>query len=68
MREGLAVIVPEHRDAISGVARALLRLAASPADVMTQRGGTEFLVPEALADEYRKYVNRNRRGRAKKES
>lgn len=66
MREGWAVIIPEHRDAIPGVARVLLELAASPADVMTQRGGTEFLVPEALADRFRKHVNR--RGRSKKES
>lgn len=66
MREGWAVVVPESPDARPGVARLLLSLAASPADVMTQRGGTEFLVPEALADRYRKSVNR--RGRAKKES
>lgn len=66
MREGWAVIVPEHRDAVPGVARVLLSLAASPADVMTQRGGTEFLVPEALADWFRKHVNR--RGLATKES
>lgn len=66
MREGWAVIVPESRHAVPGVAQALLALAATPADVMTQRGGTEFLVPEALADRFRKHVNR--RGRAKKES
>lgn len=66
MREGWAVIVPEHRDAVPGVAKVLLSLAASPADVMTQRGGAEFLVPEALAVRFRKHVNR--RGRAKKES
>lgn len=66
MREGWAVVVPEHHDAIPGVAHILLELAASPAEVMTQRGGTEFLVPEALAARFRKYVNR--RGRSKKES
>jgi hypothetical protein len=66
MREGWAVILPESPSAAPGVARDLLTLAAAPADVMTQRGGTEFLVPEALAARYRKHVNR--RGRATKES
>jgi hypothetical protein len=65
VREGQAVIIPVTRAEVAAVARALLDLADTPADVRTQRGGTEFLVPEALADKYRKYMNR--RGRAKKE-
>lgn len=65
MREGWAVIVPESREHLGATAAALLAVAATPADVLTQRGGTEFLVPEALADRYRKALNR--RGRSNKE-
>lgn len=64
MREGWAVIVPEDRAHVVYTVRGLLAMADSPADVLTQRGGTEFLVPEALADRFRKSVNR--RGRVKK--
>lgn len=64
--EGWALIVPEHPDAIAGTARKLLQLAESPADVLTQRGGREFLVPESVADRFNK--PQNRRGRTKKES
>lgn len=64
--EGWAVIVPESRADAPSVARALLAMADSPAAVMTQRGGAEFLVPEALAERYRKSLTR--RGRTKKES
>lgn len=64
--EGWAVVVPESREQISTTARGLLAAAEHPRDVLTQRGGTEFLVPEAVADRYRKSLSR--RGRAKKEA
>jgi hypothetical protein len=64
--EGWALITPDTASETSPVARLLLKLAETPADVRTQRGGREFLVPEALADRYRKSLNRPRR--AKKES
>ena len=64
--EGWALIAPDTASETSSVARLLLKLAETPADVRTQRGGREFLVPEALADRYRKSLNRPRR--AKKES
>lgn len=63
--EGWALVVPETREQLAATARALLAVAASPADVRTQRGGTEFLVPEAVAERYRKSVNRPRRARGK---
>lgn len=37
---------------IKDVARALLALADDPADVRTQRNGSEFLVPADVADRY----------------
>lgn len=64
--DGWALIVPESPDAIADTARRLLQLADSPADVRTQRGGREFLVPVSVADRYNK--PQNRRGRTKKES
>lgn len=63
---GWALVVPEHPDAIPGTARKLIQLADSPADVRTQRGGREFLVPESVADRFSK--SQTRRGRTKKES
>lgn len=64
--EGWALLAPDTPSETPSVARLLLKLADSPADVRTQRGGREFLIPEALADRYRKTLNRPRR--AKKES
>lgn len=66
MREGWSVVVPEDAEHVVPTAQALLAMADTPAHVLTQRGGTEFLVPEALAERFRKSVNR--RGRTKKES
>ena len=65
--EGWALVVPEHPDAIPGTARKLIQLADSPADVLTQRGGREFLVPESVADRFSKSQTRPRRT-TKKES
>lgn len=45
------LIVPE-KGATATVARALLALARTPADVRTDSNGTEFRVPQYLADLY----------------
>lgn len=63
MIEGWAVVVPESRDQLVATARALLALAGSPADVRTQRGGAEFVVPVDVAEAFRKQINRRGRGR-----
>lgn len=64
IHEGWVTIVPPRGEA-AATARALLGLSGDPRDVVSQRGGTEFLVPPEIADVYLKPV---RRTRAKKES
>lgn len=44
-------VAPGADQTVSEVARALLAL-ADPADVRTQRGGREFLVPPEVAEAY----------------
>lgn len=46
------VSVIPAREEVSDTARALLALAASPHDVRTTAGGTEFRIPPYLADLY----------------
>lgn len=62
MTEDWATVIPESPAHVAETARGLLEAADSPAEVMTQRGGTEFLVPEAVAERYRKSLNKPRRG------
>lgn len=59
--DGWALLTPDSPSENVSMAQRLLKLADAPADVRTQRGGREFLVPEALADRYRKSVNPPRR-------
>jgi hypothetical protein len=73
MTEGWSVVIPAPGD-VAGTARALLALADDPSQVRSQRGGAEFLVPDALAALYgapapvEETKPKAPRGRAKKES
>jgi hypothetical protein len=49
--EDWVTVVPP-KGGVATVARALLELADSPADVRTANAGNEFLVPPSLADLY----------------
>lgn len=53
IHDGWVTIVPAPGET-AGTARALLALAGDPRDVVSQRGGTEFLVPPEIADVYLK--------------
>jgi hypothetical protein len=71
--DGWSVVIPAKGEA-AATARALLALASHPSQVRSQRGGAEFLVPDALAALYgapapvEEPKPRAPRGRAKKES
>lgn len=64
------IVIPE-KGKLKETAQALLSLADSPADVMTDGNGTEFRVPSELADKYARVayapeVAPKRRGRPPK--
>lgn len=59
------VIVPGAGE-VQEVARLLLSLADDPADVRTQRGGAEFLVPPYLADRFTQPEKPKRQPRARR--
>ena len=52
----MAIVVPA-KGALADTARALLALAHSPRDVRTVGNGTEFEVPDELADRYHGVVS-----------
>lgn len=66
LHDGWVTIVPAPGE-ITETARALLALAGDPRDVVSQRGGTEFLVPPEIGDVYLKPAP-TRRARKTKES
>jgi len=66
----MAVVVPAPGE-LKETARLLLELADSPADVLTVSNGTQFEVPDAVADAYHEHRSgksparpAKRRGRA----
>jgi len=66
MNDDWTTVVPAPGE-IKAVARELLALAASPADVRTDGNGTEFRIPPYLADLYTAPAAPKRRRAPKKE-
>jgi hypothetical protein len=59
------IVAPGTEQTPADVARALLAI-ADPADVLTQSGGREFLVPPEVADAYNQPKTKTSSRRARK--
>lgn len=66
MHEDWELFIPEPGE-IRAVVRALLDAAPDPSHVLSQRGGTEFLVSPEAAEAYRKSLRPKRAARKVKE-
>lgn len=62
--DGWVVVIPAPGQ-VAETARALLAIAPDPAEVRTQRGGTEFLVPADVAEQFNTPAPTRRRSRKK---